>query len=95
MRPLELTMLELGMFGPTSPLYSMPGLTLPPRWTRTRLYSPLLSSPQWIGQPSSWIGQASLGTLCPSLADPPRVLLDRSLYPQTQLLNSCALPSII
>jgi hypothetical protein len=27
MRPLELTMLELGMFGPTSPLYSMPGLT--------------------------------------------------------------------
>jgi hypothetical protein len=39
MRPLELTMLELGMFGPTSPLYSMPGLTLPPRWTRTRLSS--------------------------------------------------------
>jgi len=43
MRPLELTMLELGMFGPTSPLYSMPGLTLPPRWTRTRLSSPLLN----------------------------------------------------
>ncbi|KAL3592738.1 hypothetical protein D5086_011378 [Populus alba] len=39
--------------------------------------SPLLYSPRWIDHAFSWIGQASLRNLCPSLADPPRVLLDR------------------